>query len=635
MPHRLFPRVSPDAHSARESQTAKLIEAFDWSSTAVGPISSWPAGLIVTTRLMIATHVPMVMLMGDKGVLIYNDAYAAFAGNRHPELLGMEVAKGWPEIADFNQAILARVLSGETIALNNQLLKLNRHGTFEDVWLNLDYSPVLDDDGRPIAELVIVNEITGQVRAERALARTEENLSLALSVSDLVGIWDWDVTHDVVTADPQFAHMYGVDPAQAAAGASIQAFVAGVHPEDRAQLDMAIAKAIGKNGELRAEYRLIAPDGGVRWVLALGRASTNEDGTLVRLPGIAIDITERKEAEARLMESEAGFRALADSMPQMVWSTRPDGFHDYYNARWYEFTGMPPGSTDGEGWNDMFHADDRERAWDCWRHSLRTGEPYQIEYRLRHRSGEYRWTLGRALPVRDARGRITRWFGTCTDIHDTKRAAEEREVVAQELSHRIKNIFSVMTGIISLSARSHPALKPFADQLRQRIAAMGRAHDFVRPHGNAPRPVMDRSSLRALVGELVLPFQSTDGERIVFQGDDARIDDAAATPVALLVHELATNAAKYGALVSPEGRVVITGTEKDGVYTMTWTETGGPEIIAEPRTAGFGSRLIALSVEGQFGGRLERRWRREGLEVTLTVPVDALNRSSRLTRTTG
>ena len=99
-------------------------------------------------------------------------------------------------------------------------------------------------------------------------------------------------------------------------------------------------------------------------------------------------------------EQESKFRILADTMPQMVWSTRADGFHDYYNARWYEFTGMPVGSTNGEAWNGMFHPDDQDRAWAVWRHSLATGDPYEIEYRLRNAKGEYRWTLGRALPMR-------------------------------------------------------------------------------------------------------------------------------------------------------------------------------------------------------------------------------------------
>jgi diguanylate cyclase (GGDEF)-like protein/PAS domain S-box-containing protein len=115
-------------------------------------------------------------------------------------------------------------------------------------------------------------------------------------------------------------------------------------------------------------------------------------------------------------------RRILDHIPQMVWSTRPDGHHDYYSRLWYEFTGVVEGSTDGEAWSEMFHPDDREPAWALWRHSLETGDHYQIEYRLRHRSGEYRWVLGRAWPERDSDGRIVRWYGTSTDIHAEKLA---------------------------------------------------------------------------------------------------------------------------------------------------------------------------------------------------------------------
>ena len=140
----------------------------------------------------------------------------------------------------------------------------------------------------------------------------------------------------------------------------------------------------------------------------------------------------RNEALARsqeeLRESEAKFQTIANSIDHMVWSTRPDGFHDYYNQRWYDFTGVPEGSTDGEGWNDMFHPEDQGRAWSRWRHSLETGEPYHIEYRLKHRSGAYRWVLGRAQPMRSEDGAIVRWFGTCTDIQEI---VEARDVLAQ------------------------------------------------------------------------------------------------------------------------------------------------------------------------------------------------------------
>lgn len=137
-----------------------------------------------------------------------------------------------------------------------------------------------------------------------------------------------------------------------------------------------------------------------------------------------------------------------DFVYQPIWATQPDGYHDYYNQRWYEFTGVPEGSTDGDAWNGMFHPDDQERAWSVWRHCLATGEPYHIEYRLRHRSGEYRWVLGRAQPVRDEEGRIKRWFGTCTDIHDFKQAQDalresrERALRTEEETRRLASILA-------------------------------------------------------------------------------------------------------------------------------------------------------------------------------------------------
>ena len=210
------------AAGAASQDLQALISAFDWGKTAAGAMSTWPAALTVTVRLMLASHVPMVMLIGPKGVLVYNDAYSVFAGSRHPDLLGKEVAEGWPEIADLNLSILDHVLSGKTLSLRDQPMTLNRNGVPEDLWLDLDYSPVVDDDGAAIAELVIVRETTTRVNAERALARSEESLSFALAASGMLGLWDWDVTSDRVTSDSRFAIMFGVDPQEAAEGVPIR-----------------------------------------------------------------------------------------------------------------------------------------------------------------------------------------------------------------------------------------------------------------------------------------------------------------------------------------------------------------------------------------------------------------------------
>jgi PAS domain S-box-containing protein len=140
---------------------------------------------------------------------------------------------------------------------------------------------------------------------------------------------------------------------------------------------------------------------------------------------------------------EQQLRFVIDMVPHLIWSTAPDGYHDFYNRRWYEYIGASPEETRGAGWNDAVHPDDQQRAWERWQHSLRTGEDYEVEYRFRRHDGVYRWFLGRALPMRDADGRIVRWFGTCTDIDDQKRLeAEQLEVLAQaEANSRMKDEF--------------------------------------------------------------------------------------------------------------------------------------------------------------------------------------------------
>ncbi|MFM9977478.1 MAG: sensor histidine kinase [Sphingomonadaceae bacterium] len=317
------------------------------------------------------------------------------------------------------------------------------------------------------------------------------------------------------------------------------------------------------------------------------------------------------------------FKVLTDAMPQMVWSTPPDGYHDYYNEGWYEFTGVPAGSTDGEAWNGMFHPDDQPRAWERWKRSLATGEPYEIEYRLRHHSGVYRWTLGRARPVRDARGAIVRWIGTCTDIDAAKRQAEQSEILSRELSHRIKNIFAVINGLIALSANDAPEGSAFAQKLQGRIDALGRAHEFVRPHSEKSAPVVGPVTLATLVRDIMRPYPALDTGRITIVADDIAVDDRGATPIALIFHELATNAAKYGALSMQGGAVAITLVASDAQVVMSWEETGGPA-VSEPSHVGFGTQLTELSVIDQLGGTITRQWAETGLRVSIIVPRDSL-----------
>lgn len=145
-----------------------------------------------------------------------------------------------------------------------------------------------------------------------------------------------------------------------------------------------------------------------------------------------------RERTAELERSAEEFRFVADFMPQMVWTTRPDGYHDYFNKRWYDFTGSGFDDAKGEGWNPVLHPDDRQRAFKAWKHSLDTGQPYEIEYRFKAYDGSYRWFLGRALPLRDETGNILKWFGTCTDIHDQKMMNDILEARVKERTEELQ-----------------------------------------------------------------------------------------------------------------------------------------------------------------------------------------------------
>ncbi|TCS38026.1 PAS/PAC sensor hybrid histidine kinase [Paucimonas lemoignei] len=170
---------------------------------------------------------------------------------------------------------------------------------------------------------------------------------------------------------------------------------------------------IPKHGDVNGEFE-------VRYWKPLNTPVLNTAGEIIYIIHSVEDVTEHILKQQATEESEAKFRQIADAIPQMVWSTLPDGYHDYYNRQHYEFAGVPAGSTLGQSWAAILHPDDLLRAREAWEHSLATGEPYESEYRLRHHSGQYHWVLARALSIRNAAGEIERWMGTCTDINEQK-----------------------------------------------------------------------------------------------------------------------------------------------------------------------------------------------------------------------
>jgi PAS domain S-box-containing protein len=168
-------------------EAGELIQTYDWSATPLGAIETWPNSLRAVTNMLLLSPVPIVLLWGEDGVMIYNDAYSEFAGSRHPSLFGSKVREGWSEIADFNDNVMKVGLSGQTLSYENQELTLQRRGSPAPVWMNLHYSPVVDESGKPAGVLAIVVETTANVLAQRQLLHSEQRFrAFTTATTDIV-----------------------------------------------------------------------------------------------------------------------------------------------------------------------------------------------------------------------------------------------------------------------------------------------------------------------------------------------------------------------------------------------------------------------------------------------------------------
>lgn len=263
------------------------------------------------------------------------------------------------------------------------------------------------------------------------------------------------------------------------------------HPDDVAVQRQLFKHALDASLSYESTFRIIDKTGGARWVFMRATPSL-VNGALVEYIGSMIDITEQEIAAQRLRESEQQFRQMADSIIQMIWVTDAQGMHEYYNKRWYDFTGTTPEQTEGEGWNQVFHPDDQERAWKVWRHSLQTGTPYEIEYRLRKHTGEYIWVLGRAAPFYDNEGTIIKWFGTCTDIHEQKLLQQQKDEFINIASHELK---TPLTGLMANIQFMEKMLlkKPDADPLFNKL--VGSSFNNIRKLNKLVDELLDANSI--------------------------------------------------------------------------------------------------------------------------------------------
>ncbi|MCO8122387.1 PAS domain S-box protein [Stieleria sp. TO1_6] len=280
----------------------------------------------------------------------------------------------------------------------------------------------------------VVVDISAQRRAERELRDAEARWRLALESAEM-GAWNINPDTNTLTSDERFRVIFSgsTDPLTYE-----QAFAA-IHPDDRQHIRDGVAAATRPEDPqpYAADYRVVHPDGTIRWVFAKGRANFEDRGgrrQLVSFDGTAVDITDRVRVDETLRESETHFRQLADAIPQLAWSAQPDGQIDWFNNRWYEYTGTTLEQMLHGGWQTVHDERTLPQVLDRWQASLDNGVPFNMEFPLRGADGVFRTFLTKVMPLRDARGDIRRWFGTNTDISEQHQMQEELRRVAAELS---------------------------------------------------------------------------------------------------------------------------------------------------------------------------------------------------------
>lgn len=489
-----------DIAARPKGDIATLIRQLDTQTSALGPFSAWPPHLQSTMRLLLPAEAQIVIFWGPDYIALYNDAYAPTIGNKHPGAFGRPARENWAELWDDLEPLLKSVRdTGETIVAKDRPFYIERHDYPETVYFDISYSPIRDDADKVDGVLCIVSETTDRVVSRRELTRAQDRLARALNASGMIGTFDWNVEADILHFDDRFATMFSKDMGAPAEKLDFADHLAAVHDDDIERVKAAVAHCLETGAPFAEEYRVHAKDGALRWIDVRAKRSETESGHNRRFSGVAVDITEQKEAR------------------------------------------------------------------------------------------------------------------------------EHERLLLREMNHRVKNLLAVMDGMIAMSARSARTARDMSTSLRGRLRALIEAKELARPGAlgvTKERP--HHTTLDSLIATILRPYHDDQDAgtlpRILMQGPSVEVGEHAATSLALILHESSTNALKYGALSTPDGRLQVEWTIDGDMLNIDWQETGGPIVLSAPATHGFGSVLITQSIR-QLNGTISYRWQPEGVAFRITAPL--------------
>ena len=356
-------------------------------------------------------------------VTSWNAGAERIFGYSAQEMVGQSIKRIIPaHLQHQEDEILARISSGQRVD-HLETTRQTKGGELRDISVTI--SPIKDSGGKVVGVSKVARDITERKGAETRLRASEQRFrQLWATTTDAILIMDAD--QHIEYANPAVEQVFGFTPEEVMTQGLTLLMPERLHEPHRQGMKRYLATGKRKL-DWRATEIPALHQGGYEFPIEIAFSHFHEEGRDL-FAAFMRDITDRKQAQEALQRSESLFRELADAMPNIVWAAQPDGQVDYYNRRWYEFTGSDVGASGEGSWMPILHPADQQTARESWARSIETGEPYELEFRYRRESdGEYRWHLGRALPVRDGSGAIQRWFGTSTDIHDQKVLQQQNE----------------------------------------------------------------------------------------------------------------------------------------------------------------------------------------------------------------
>jgi PAS domain S-box-containing protein len=337
---------------------------------------------------------------------------------------------------------------------------------------------------------------------------------------------------------------------------------------------------------------------------------------------LAALFAERRCTEASLVASERRFRLTADAAPVMVWIMGIDKLCTWFNKPWLDFVGRTMEQELGNGWSQNVHAGDFDRCLKTYVEAFDARQPFSMEYRLRRHNGEYRWVLDNGIPLWEPPGEFAGYIGTCIDITERKQAEDHKSALVSELDHRVKNTLACVAAIAEQTRATSSSMDEFLDVLRGRIGSLANTHSLL--SHNRWRGV----DLAELVRGELAPCMRDGNTLIEGPAIDLRADSV--QTVAIVLHELTTNAAKYGALSNARGRISVcwrwqpNGHPRDGLV-LEWRETGGPTVVTSS-ARGYGISVIQELIPYELGGAVDYVLDTDGVRCKLEIPAKWLGR---------